>query len=316
MTNNPVLAFGGLLLGLGVGHIILQEYTIGASTIAWILMIIGATIVLSTLIKWASPKHGLHHVVGGAAGGLVLALFITQGFTVFGSFGNFGNLPYSTTQQKTYEGASMASTVSLRLGSINGPITVQIWDRNEYQIVASIMARGNTQSEADQNLANLGKDWTEETSAGAQTLSLVYSSSIFINNPYRIAIEVRLPASAKLSLDLMTSNGAITIENVTGETVKVLTSNGRIYTENVKAKTISLMTSNADVDVVVDTTAAYKLDALTSNGKVDFNLPNLTYTRNQATSKVAETSGYSSAQIKVQVTIRTSNADVTVDKEN
>jgi hypothetical protein len=168
------------------------------------------------------------------------------------------------------------------------------------------------------------------------------------------AREVRLPASAKLNLDLTTSNVAITIENIAGGTVKALTSNGRIDTENVKAESISLTTSNAvvfgnveggivtvstsnarielnisstrsgnydvstsnaDVDVIVGATAACKLDTQTSNGQVDFNLSNLTYTRNQTTSKVAETSGYSSAQIRVQVMIRTSNADVTVDRK-
>jgi len=338
---------------LGVGYLIFREFVIAAGNIAWVLVIIGAAIILSGLIRWASPKHGFHRAIGGAAGGLVLALFITQGFAFFGNFGNFGKLPYSATLEKTYGGAATASTVSLRLGSINGPITVQTWDKTDYQIVASITARGATQAEADQNLANLGKDLTEGALAGAQTLTLIYSSPILINNPYQIAVEVRLPASAKLNLDLTTSNGAITIENVVGDTVKAQTSNARINAENVKATRVTLSTSNAvvsgnvegdtvsistsnarveltvpstisgrydvstsnaDVDVTVGASAACRLDAQTSNGQVSFNLPNLTYSRNQATSKTAETSDYSSAQIKIQVTIRTSNADVTVER--
>jgi hypothetical protein len=353
MSNSPALGLGGFLLGLGIGYLIFRDYIIAASNFAWVLIIIGAAVILSGIIRWASPKHGFHRAVGGAAGGLVLALFITQGFAFFGNFGNFGNLPYSATQPKTYGGAVTASTVSLRLGSINGPITVQTWDKGDYQIVATITARGATQAEADQNLANLGKDLTESTSAGAQTLNLVYSSPILINNPYQISVEVKLPISAKLNLDLTTSNGAINIENVSGDTVKAQTSNARIDANNVKASTVTLSTSNAiisgnvegttvsastsnaridltvpstksgrydfstsnaDVDVTVGASAACKLDAQTSNGQVNFNLPNLTYSRNQATSKAAETSGYSSAQIQIQVTIRTSNADVTIDR--
>ena len=57
-------------------------------------------------------------------------------------------------------------------------------------------------------------------------------------------------------------------------------------------------------------------DASTSNGRVDFNLSNLTYTRNLATSKVAETEWLLLSPGKGPGDVRISNADVNVDEEN
>ncbi len=95
----------------------------------------------------------------------------------------------------------------------------------------------------------------------------------------------------------------------------VATSNARV--DLTVASTMSgvydITTSNGPVDLTVGSSAKYRLDAQTSNGNINFSLPNLTYTRNQATSKAAESAGYSSAQVKIQATIRTSNAAVNVD---
>jgi DUF4097 and DUF4098 domain-containing protein YvlB len=354
MSNDGAIGFGGFLLGLGGGYLVLREMNLAVNSLAWIMIIIGATIILSALIRYASPNLGVHRVVSGLAGGLVFALFLTQGFSIFSGMINTGNtyFPYSTTEVKTYSGASPTDSIYLRLGSINGQVTVSTWDKNDYYIEATIVARGTTQAEADSNLAALNKELTRDETTAQQKLTLVYTSSL-INSPYQISVDVKLPATAKLDLELTTSNGAITIENVDGGTVIAHTSNAKLELVNVKADTIrastsnaqiegelnapvcelstsnaeinlqirsdtsgtyTLTTSNAEVDVTVASTASYRLSAATSNGEVTFNIPNLTYTSNTKTSKTATTTGYDTAETKISVTIQTSNADVTVQR--
>ncbi len=353
MSNSGAIGFGGFLLGLGAGYLVFREMNIAVNTLAWILMIIGAAVILSALIRFASPNLGVHRIVGGLAGGLVFALFLTQGFNFFSGVFNGGNtlLPYTSTDTKTYTGTS-PNSIYLRLGSINGQITLSTWDRNEYSIEATITARGATQSEADNNLANLGKDLVKDESTSQQKLTLVYSSTL-INNPYQIDVVVKLPASAKLDLDLTSSNGGITLTDVDGGSVVVLTSNAALHLNNVSADdfhgstsngavtgsvdaptctidtsnarinlnipstrsgTYSLDTSNGDVEINVGANASYRLQGQTSNGDVTFNLPNLTYTTNTRTSKSAQTVGYDTADTKISVNIQTSNAEVTVSR--
>jgi len=353
MSNGGAIGFGGFLLGLGAGYLVFRELNLAVNSVAWILIIIGATIIVSALIRWASPSLGIHRVIGGLAGGLVFALILTQGFNFFTGIVNVGNisLPYSTTEVKTYSGVSPTDSVYLRLGSMNGQISLSTWEKNDYYIEATITARGSNQKEADDNLAALNKELSKDETTAQQKLTLVFSSTTLINNPYQISIEVKLPASAKLDLDLTTSNGVVTISNVNGGSVVVHTSNGALYFTNVNADTIrgstsngaitgiisattctlttsnspmtlqiysevngsyTFTTSNGNVDVTVGANAGYKLNGSTSNGEVIFKIPNLTYSKETRTSKVAQTVGYDSANTQISVNIQTSNSDLTI----
>jgi hypothetical protein len=94
------------------------------------------------------------------------------------------------------------------------------------------------------------------------------------------------------------------------------TSNARINIQvlSTASGSYTLDTSNGAVDLKVGAAASYRLNAETSNADVTFTLPNLTYTRDTRTSKVAQTVGYDTADNKITVNIQTSNSDVTVNK--
>lgn len=354
MSNGGAIGFGGFLLGFGAGYLIFREINLAVNSLAWILMIIGAAILLSALIRYASPNLGIHRIVGGLASGLVFALFLTQGFNFFSGIFNTGNnfLPYSITDVKTYKGPSQSDVIYLRLGSINGQITLSTWDKSEYSIEATIVARGATQAEADANLANLNKELTKDETSVQQRLTLLYTSNL-LNNPYQINVVVKLPASSTLNLDLTSSNGIINLTNVDGDAVVVHTTNAALQLNNVSADTLRASTSNGAITGTVDTStctletsnarinlqilstnsgsytldtsngavnltvgaaASYKLDAETSNADVTFNLPNLKYSRDTRTSKVAQSVNYDTSDIKISVKIQTSNGDVTVNR--
>jgi DUF4097 and DUF4098 domain-containing protein YvlB len=356
MSNRGAIGFGGFLLGLGLGYILFRGLNLTFNSFAWVLIILGAAIVLSAIVRSISPRLGIHRIVGGLAGGLIFALFLTQGISFFTGIVGVGNgfLPYSTTDVKTYTGASTTGTVYLKLGSMNGEITFSTWDKQEYSIVSTITARGSTQSEADSNLANLAKDLAKVENTTRQSLTLIYNSPILINNPYQINVDVKLPASAKLDLNLATSNGMVSVSNVNGGNVSVQTSNGALQLTNVKANTLrgttsngpitgilevttcdlsssngpltiqipsstsgnyTLRTSNGNADITLGSTAEYRLDASTSNAAVTFSIPNFTYSRDTNTSKAGQTVGYDSAQTRISVNIETSNGSVTVSRD-
>ena len=201
------IGFGGFLVGLGIGYLVFRQLNITFNEAAWALIILGVAIVLSAVIRSISPGLGIHRVVGGLAGGLILALILTQGFNLFTGI-NIGNpfLPYSSTETKTYSGPSIQGVVNLKLGSMNGDITLSTWNRSEYSITSTIIARGTTQQEADNNLANLAKGVIETETTTQQSLTLIYNSQTLVNNPYQIKVDVKLPSTADCKLDASTSN--------------------------------------------------------------------------------------------------------------
>jgi hypothetical protein len=226
-----------------------------------------------------------------------LALILTQGFSFFTCIVNFGNpyMPYSTSEVKTYTGVSTSDSVYLRLGSMNGEITLTAWDKNDYSIVFTITARGSTQKEADDNLANLGKNLVRSDIADQQSLTLVYTSATFVNNTYQINIEVKLTAKVKLDLDFTTSKGVVTVSNVNGGNVLVHTNNGALGFNNVKADILRGSTSNGALTGSIDATTC---TLSTSNGLMTLELiSNLsgTYTPQTSNGKVDVTVGSNAA---------------------
>lgn len=355
MSNNSgAIGFGGFLLGLGIGYIVLRKLSLTLNDAAWAIIILGVAIVLSAVLRSMSPGLGLHRIVGGLAGGLVLALILTQGFNFFTGGFNIGNpfLPYSRTETKTYSGPSTKDVINLKLGSMNGEITLSTWNKAEYSITSTITARGLTQQEADNNFASLGKELINTETSTQQSLTLIYNSGTLINNPYQIKVDVKLPASAILNLDLTTSNAMIVITDVNGGTVKLHTSNAAIRLNNIKAETItgetsnspvsgtfgattcnlstsnspitiqvesgksgdySFKTSNSNIDVTLPAVEC-RLDASTSNSDVTFSIPNFTYSRDTKTSKAGQTSGFDSAQIRISVNAQTSNSAIRIHR--
>jgi hypothetical protein len=134
---------------------------------------------------------------------------------------------------------------------------------------------------------------------------------------------------------LHTSNGRLTLDGVHAATITGTTSNGRI-TGEVEATTVELSTSNGSIDLTIPATASgdytldtsngsidvelptattigYRVDLSTSLGSVSVDLPNLSYTTNEARRKVASTADYEDKVIQVSVTAETSIGSVSIN---
>ena len=66
---------------------------------------------------------------------------------------------------------------------------------------------------------------------------------------------------------LRTSNGRISIENVDIPTITMISSNGKLYLKDVVSTTVDLETSNGEIELIG--VEAYSIDAETSNGPVN-----------------------------------------------
>jgi DUF4097 and DUF4098 domain-containing protein YvlB len=199
---------------------------------------------------------------------------------------NSGDTPKYKAERTVAVSADMATNVLLSAQTDNGNISVAGRDLNGCEMTAGITARGNSEQEA----ADL---------ADAVIVTLVPSQqglTVNIKKPeselakhISVSLDIKMPAQNRL--DLKTSNGNISINNI-GLDAVLGTTNGNIYTERtpgpVRANTsngnvtcrnigkdIQGHTSNGSIDVVYDAGAANPnlIDLQTSNGSIHITPP-------------------------------------------
>jgi hypothetical protein len=267
MRESSALWFGGVLLGIGVGWYVFSSIDLGLNTAAWLFIILGAGVILSGLMKWIRPGSPFNRLGGSIAGGLVIALFMTQGFSFIISLSGTGGWgPYTAQDTKTFTGASTEPDVYFKVDNINGPVTVSTWDRDEYEVTAVVKARGFSQNEADQNLAKMTISLNKDVVGGRQQLILTYDYPSTLILPYGVEVTVRLPASSEIDLNLGSSNGYIALTDILkGGMISLSTSNGRFTFTNVFADTITGSTSNGGIEGRVE---AGVMEVSTSNGPI------------------------------------------------
>jgi len=352
LEEKPAIGFGGFLLGLGLGWIVFSSMTFSSNALAIFLIVIGGSMALSGILKWMNLKI-LSNLVGGAMGGLVLALLITQGFNIVtGIRGtDFSFLPYTAQDTKTLTGSLVESSIIFKSQNINGPVVIQTWNKDEYEVKLSIKAKGASQSEADRHLSEFKAEIRKNTQGEGAVLDLSYSYPDIKNPPYEVSVEVMFPADALIDIDSSSTNGSMTLTNIQGKTIKVSTSNGLIQLNNMKADGFNAQTSNGEVRGDIDATncninssngpidlklhlsqsgryslstsngsitlvttmlAGYTIESTTSNGNINLNIPNLDYTVNLKTHKSAGTKNLENYPLKVVLDIQTSNGNVEV----
>jgi DUF4097 and DUF4098 domain-containing protein YvlB len=117
-------------------------------------------------------------------------------------------------------------------------------------------------------------------------------------------------------IDAETSNGGI-VGVLEASDTRISTSNGKMELELLCTETSKyiLDTSNGGVDLRVSSKSevGYSLDLSTSNGVINVDLPNLSYTTDQKTRKVARTEDFTSKDVQITIKASTSNSSMDVD---
>lgn len=271
MKNSSGLGFGGFLLGLGVGWYLFKTLEISGNIFAWIVILAGAGIIVSTLISWKSPSLNIGGLVGGLMGGLILSLFITTGFGFFGpgfQEGPFGD--YRAEETRSFSGLMTAGSVYLEVDNFNGFVRVSTWNKDEYKIDIQIKARGTSDAEAGKNLEAYKIDYDESVVQGQGRLILGYDIPATAYSKYSVGVEAFLPKQASIEVDLTSSNGGIYLNDVEGDSLTFKTSNGEIVFDGVSAQSISGETSNGRIKGDLEAPDTF---LSTSNGEIELNLP-------------------------------------------
>jgi hypothetical protein len=349
MSRSSGLGFGGFLIGLGVGWVISTYLEFSRTIFSWLIILAGVAVVASNLISRSGYRNEYGGLIGGLVGGLVLSLIFSSGFSFFtGVFDGDSFGSYTAHDTQTFEGAITASRIALEIDNFNGQISVSTWSKNEYSVELDIRAR------REEYLDDLNVEFNIMEQTMTQGISLGYDIPSTSKSRYAIGVEVFLPADALINLDLVSSNGAISLTDIDSETIDLRTSNGAIELNNVNAEEIdgetsngrlsgifeapdtSLITSNGAIDldlpctvsghyrlgtsngrvdlkVSYSTQVGYDLEFSTSNGNIIVDIPNLDYSTNQNTRKVAKTENFASKDVKITIDADTSNSNINVD---
>jgi DUF4097 and DUF4098 domain-containing protein YvlB len=350
MSRSSGLGFGGFLVGLGAGWVVFTYFEITHNMFSWLIILAGIAVIAGSLISRSRPRQDIGGLMGGLVGGLILSLFITSGFGFFTDVFDGGSIgSYTAHDTKTFNGAITASSISLDIDNFNGPISVSTWSKDEYSVELDIRAK------REEYLDDLKVDFDiMETQLMTQGISLGYDIPSTSKSRYAIGVEVFLPAGGSINLNLVSSNGGITLSDIEGERVYLRTSNGAFELNNVYAEEIdgetsngalsgtfeapdtSLSTSNGAIDLNLpctlsgnyrlstsnsridlklssNTQVGYDLEFSTSNGNINVDAPNLEYTTNQSTRKVAKTENFASKNVKITIDADTSNSNIDVD---
>jgi hypothetical protein len=356
--SNSGMGFGGFLLGLGGGWYIFQYMDVSINIFSYILILIGASIIINALLSQGRRRSPIRGLFGGMVGGLFLALFLTQGFTIIENIGEgFGNIydsSYRAQDTRTLTGDVDLESIYLEIDNRNGEITLETWDQPVYRLDLTLKAKGATDAQARNNLNQLQVLFSDQEATDTLRLTLGFQAPSDNWSNYAVSIAAKVPESAGLDLNLYTSNGEITLTDVTGGEITLHTSNGRLtldkvyadtltgatsnggITGEVEAATTNLSTSNGSIDITIpatisgsytlDTsngavtitmpktaTVGYDINLRTTLGSVDVDLPNLSYTTNEARRKVGATIGYEDKAVKVSLTAETSIGSVQIN---
>jgi hypothetical protein len=310
MSKSSGLGFGGFLIGLGVGWVIPTYLEVSRTMISWLIILAGVVVIASSLISRSSYRNEYGGLIGGLVGGLVLSLIFSSGFSFFTDVFNDGSLgSYTAYDTRTFDGAIAASRIALEIDNFNGPISISTWSKNEYSVELDIRAR------REEYLDDLNVEFDIMEEAMTQVISLGYDIPSTSKSRYAIGVEVFLPKDALINLDLVSSNGAISLTDIESETIDLMTSNGAIELNNVNAEEIDGETSNGRLS---GTFEAPGTSLSTSNGAIDVNLPctvSGNYWLRTSNSRIDLIVSYST-QVGYDLELSTSNGGINADVPN
>ncbi len=212
------------------------------------------------------------------------------------------SLPRFSASRDFQASFPVSGPVSIRAMTSNGSITVVAYEGSSVELVAHLTARGTTQAEADDFLTQIDPVCMLENdllTIDAKPKNIRFSTSI--------SLELKVPSQS--SVNLNTSNGEIVVSN-TGGPVKAKTSNGDVSISQASAMVdaetsngsltfkectcminastsngnvtvekselsgkSSIRTSNGSMDLQLRSPAPLDLEASTSNGSIQCDLP-------------------------------------------
>lgn len=351
------IGFGGFLLGLGLGWYLFQYIDLGFEAFSYLLILMGLGMIISGLLSKGGRQHPISGVYGGIIGGLFFAAILTQGFSfVFNITDQFTDLadgPYRVTEDFTLNTAVTGDTLEFNIDSVNGAIDVYSWSGDTVKWEIEVKAKGDTNTEAEDRLAEFEYDLSSDDVGGVQEISLSFPLTGFEWSNYAVLIDVYVPSGLTSDFYLDTTNGKISLNDITCTNVVIGTTNGEINLNNVESEVIQADTTNGVITGTINTPRStlgttngaieityietsgthnlsttngvisinlptgsdigYKVNFDTNIGAVDVNLSDMNYSVDTTRTKIGESNGYSSKTTQLEINADTSIGGIEVN---
>jgi hypothetical protein len=353
--SNKGTGFGGFLVGLGIGLYLFRYIDFSFDVFSYLLIIMGLGMILNGLLRRVRREHPISGAIGGIVGGLILAIFLTQGFgfilNISDEFRDISPGVYRASETFTLKAPITSEDIQLIVNSVNGAIDIYSWSGETVKFDVEVKAKGNTNSQAEDRLADFLHDLNSEASGTKQEISLNFPIPSSDWSNYAVIINVYVPSRIIANYNLDTTNGEITLTEISGNSLNIETTNGAIILNNVKAQLLQVKTTNGairgtintpessltvtnggieislskisgehvfsttnggiDIKLPADSETGYMINLDTSIGSVDASLPNVNYSVDRTRTKIGETRDYSSKQVQIEIT-----ADTTIGAIN
>ena len=171
------------------------------------------------------------------------------------------------SKKKSFSGALEDETVVFSVENINGPVKVSSWEKREYKVDLYIEAGGSSISDAEINLEELHTDLVETATDDQKRLELIIEKKTDSWRYYSVNVEVTLPSSANVDLEVASRNGGLFISSLSGGTARLYSNNGYLTLEDVRYTGITGKTSNGHVNL--REVNADEVELQTSNGRIE-----------------------------------------------
>lgn len=354
MSKPKGLGLGGFLIGIGGGWYLFQSLQVTDETFSWALIIFGSSIVLSNLLNYFNPRMNLGGFVSGITFGLIVALIMTNGFSIFTGADIFNRYDYRVDDPRSFTGTLSSDMISFSTVNVNGDVSVSTWEENTYKVLVTVIGKGTSNEDATNILSEAIITLDDSNGIAKQELELDIDIPSSKWNRFEVDIEVSLPEGVTLDLDAKTTNGNLRVEDILGGDLKTVTTNGDCRYVNVNASSITGTTTNGgiygrfdtsdmsgrttngninvdlysamsgeydlsttngnvDVDVQESNDSGFKLVCSLSNGQITFNVNDIDYSVNTNKNKIAQSEGYNTSLIQIDIESSTTNGDIDIN---
>lgn len=212
---------------------------------------------------------------------------------------------------------SFSDVVAIELDLSNSPVDVRAGGQDEvaveYTFSTGFLRAAEVTLDRNDDVLRIEQTCPGPFSWGCQaSFDIVVPAGVVVTG--RTSNGSIVLAGLEGPVDVDTSNGPVTLENVTADSVEVSTSNGAIRGEGLGAGEIEVETSNGRITLSFDDAPSSVL-ARSSNGAIELHLPG------DAPAYAVDTStsnGTVDADIRTDpaaspsISLRTSNGDITV----
>ena len=298
---------------MGAGWLIFGNLDVSSDVISWIMIIIGASVVVTNLFSFSRPLSPLSRAISSCATGLIIAMLFTSGFGVFMPW-NWDDSTSRFTKEETevFTGTIATQGLVFQTDIVNGAIIVNTWDSDDYRVELLIKGRGNTETEAQNNLDSVVVDLEETLQAGKIWLLLGVDAPMQTWSKVSVEVDVTLPEAAIAEIDVETTNGDVSLSDLVGESLSIGVTNGRVLLDGVEAEVITASTINGNVE---GTAEAVDFSGSSTNGNVDITIPSTksgVYHLRTVNGQVSATVS-AGADVGVDFDLRTSIGSVSLD---